>query len=160
MRRKTDPVTDAILLSDSIALQKALSDGHDFEKLDRDGRAAIAQAVISGEPKLVEMLLRAGAKVNTSDDQGFTPLHHAAQRHSLEIVRLLLDAGASVNQCDVYGNTALFRAVFESRGRKEVVWALLKAGADASIKNKSGVSARELVETIANYDLSGLFPGR
>ena len=44
------------------------------------------------------LLLRAGARINAADHQGFTPLHLAAQKHSVAMVTLLLQHGADVLQ--------------------------------------------------------------
>jgi len=53
-------------------------------------------AATYGPPELVEMLLKAGAKVNVTDVRGMTPLHYAvtSDYQSPEIVRMLLAAGA------------------------------------------------------------------
>ncbi len=49
-----------------------------------------------GPPAVVELLLRAGAKVNAQDIRGMTPLHYAVTTEAQDpaIVRLLLKAGA------------------------------------------------------------------
>jgi ankyrin repeat protein len=48
----------------------------------------------------------------------------------------------------------LSHAVFESRGRGEMIRLLLSFGADKALKNKHGVSPENLARTIANYDVS------
>jgi ankyrin repeat protein len=60
---------------------------------------------------------------------GNSALHYAAQEYHCEMARLLLDSGASVDIQDKHGNTSLWRAVFNSRGRGDVISILLKAGA-------------------------------
>src|SRR5581483_5955016 len=49
-----------------------------------------------GPPELVEMLLKARAKVNVTDARGMTPLHFAvtSDHQNPEIIRMLLAAGA------------------------------------------------------------------
>ncbi|MBL7218798.1 MAG: ankyrin repeat domain-containing protein [Phycisphaerae bacterium] len=50
--------------------------------------------------KLVEALIRAGAKVNQHDGTGKTPLHHAVENLHLDAIKTLLKAGANVNGVD------------------------------------------------------------
>lgn len=102
---------------------------------------------------MVRLLIQSNAEVSAPDKSGWTPLHFAAQNHSPEIVQLLLGAGASVDAEDADGNTPLFRAVFESNGRGEIITLLLRAGADKYKKNNHGVSPADLAERIANYDV-------
>jgi uncharacterized protein len=99
----------------------------------------------------IESLLKAGADVHETDKNGVTPLHHAVRFRSPAAVTNLLAHGARVNQvCKRSGSTALHRAVTSTgapgtAGKKaeamEIIRLLLKAGADRSIKNKSGKAA-------------------
>lgn len=158
MSRSSDPVLAAVLRVDLVALQDALDRGCDPNLPDRGGRTPLANAVIGEEGNIVELLLRSKVNVNRPDAQGYTPLHHAAQRHLAAIVDALIAAGAEVDAKDSFGNTPLFRAVFESRGRGEVLHALIRAGADQHAQNNSGVSPKELAASIANFDVSSLLP--
>jgi uncharacterized protein len=58
---------------------------------------------------------------------------------------------------DRHGNTPLFRAVFESNGRGEIVKMLRAAGANPERENIHGVSPAQLARTIANYDVAQYF---
>lgn len=158
MSKNSDPVLTAVLRTDLVALQKVLDDGFDVNIPDREGRTPLVNAILGERLDIVESLLRAGGDVKISDSQGYTPLHHAAQRHSTAIVDALIAAGAEIDAKDSFGNTPLFRAVFESRGRGEVLRALLDAGANQHARNNSGVSPRELAASIANFDVLSLLP--
>ena len=54
----------------------------------------INQAAHGGHVGVVRLLLRAGAKVDSPEGEGFTALTLAADRGDLEMVRVLLEAGA------------------------------------------------------------------
>jgi hypothetical protein len=47
--------------------------------------------------------------------------------------------------------------VFASRGRGEIILALLRAGADRDHLNKHGVSPSQLARKVTNYDLAQFF---
>ena len=50
--------------------------------------------------KLVEALIRAGAKVNRHDETGKTPLHHAVENLHVDAIKVLLKAGVDINGVD------------------------------------------------------------
>lgn len=70
---------------------------------------------------------------------------------------MLLRAGALVDAADSSGNTPLWRAVFESKGRGEVIALLRRYGADPLRENAAGVSPLGLARTIGNYDVAQYF---
>jgi len=75
-------------------------------------------------PRLVKMLVRAGADVNAcAGVMRATPLHMAARRGFVEIARALLDCGAEIEARDRKGVTPLQRAM---NCRKHAVAQLLK----------------------------------
>jgi ankyrin repeat protein len=43
------------------------------------------------------MLIRKGANINATRDDGWTPLHEAAKEGDVEMVKLLIERGADVN---------------------------------------------------------------
>lgn len=128
------------------------------DERDRDGRTALHVAVFEGRFADVEQLLAEGANPNVADNGGRTPLHFAAQELRPDEARALCAAGASIDARDAFGNTPLWRAVFDFRGRGDVIELLLANGADPDAANDSGVTPRELARRIANYDVGQLFP--
>jgi ankyrin repeat protein len=64
--------------------------------LDLDRGAAIGNAAAAGHTQVVDLLIRAGANVNLSNNSGFTPIASAAHAGYREIVRLLIEAGADI----------------------------------------------------------------
>lgn len=95
--------------------------------------------------------------MNLKDANGWTPLHYAANEYFPEVTEFLLNNEAKVNATDDYGNNVLWRAVFASKGRGEIIHLLLAHNANQDQKNDSGISLLELAETIDNYDVKQFF---
>jgi ankyrin repeat protein len=104
-----------------------------------------------------ESRLAAGDDANGRDEQGFTPLHFAAQEGAAAVAQLLLDQGAEVDAVNSFGNTPLFTAVFNYRGDGSVIELLRERGADPQRENGSGQSPVSLARLIANYDVARFF---
>lgn len=103
-------------------------------------------------PKLLRMLLGAGADPNARNMQDETPLALALDRFRndfspdawfVEPYRLLLDTGADVNATDEHGSTAL-HTLFASDTRDNtsmmVAAMLVWRGARADVENDAGVT--------------------
>lgn len=83
------------------------------------GRNALMYSCLSGSPQCVELLLQAGAGIDSKDGSGRTALMMAAMNGVVRVVEPLVRAGADMNVRDEFGLTALDLAV--RRDRKEVV---------------------------------------
>jgi len=96
------------------------------------------------DPKLLRLLLKAGLPPETTDVKGNSLLIQAAGNP--KCLELLLKEGVNVNRvCDSYfASTALIRAAH--LGKRRSVEMLLDHGADATIKDKSGKSAQDIVD--------------
>jgi len=114
-------------------------------------------AALENDGPEVKRLIEAGLAVGAPDKTGWTPLHFAAQEYSAAAAILLLEHGALVDAQDSYGNTPLSKAVFNSKGRGELIRLLRKAGADPRRENNYGVSPLSLARMIANYDVRQFF---
>lgn len=86
-------------------------------------------AIMHGEPQLVDTLISKGVCIEAKTRDGSRPLHIAANRGNVSIVRILVTAGAQLNAKDGDGMTPLHVAA----GKKHlvIVKELLKAGATA-----------------------------
>lgn len=100
-------------------------------------------AAYSGIKKTVKELLQEGAKPNTMNSNGRTPLSWAAEEGYEEVVKLLLEKGADLDCKDNKGRTPLSWA--GSEGHKTVVQLLLEKGVDPEPK-------------ATDYDINGFTP--
>lgn len=156
MARKKRPTPNTILAvfgKSALELRAAVDGGCSVDERDADGRTALHHAAIQGDLDIFQLLIEMGADPNASDSNGWTPLHFASQNCNCDIASLLLKLGSQVDSYNVYGNTPLSNAVFESRGKGEMIKLLLSFGADRNKTNKYGVSPLSLAKTIANYNV-------
>ena len=88
----------------------------------------LVDAAKTQDTEAVQRLLKQGVSVNSSQPDGFTALHWAAQRDKADMADALIRAGEKVNAADSYGVTPLSLAC--TNGSVPMVDMLLKAGAD------------------------------
>jgi len=91
---------------------------------------ALVFAAQHGQRKIVDILLRANARVDETDEKGATPCHAAVSRGSSDVLALLLARQPNLAAVDAYGSTACHIAVRLCciRGFRSAVM-LLDAGA-------------------------------
>lgn len=150
-------LTERVFNNDLHGLRVGLSQGADPNERDEEGRTPLIHAAIDNRLEVAKLLLDSGAESGAQDDMGNSALHYAAQEYHADMASLLIAHGAKVDAQDIHGNTPLWRAVFNSRGRGELIMLLLESGADRSHSNKSGKSPLDLAKTIANYNITQFF---
>ena len=107
-----------------------------------DGYTMLHRAArFSSNPTVLSVILDAGFDPNAKDDDGWTPLHHAAYNDNAIVSSVLLDAGAQPNARTNGGWTPLYMAALS--GNRLTVSILLDGGADPNFRN---------------YDEEGSFP--
>lgn len=114
------------------------------------------KAIANDNTSQARVLLQGGADCNTRNEDGTTPLMHAAQSGNIELVKTLIASGADVNLADSQGWTALMKALYNhelNRGFPEVVQALIDAG--AGIEAQIGYGIRPLM-LAAGYGEAGV----
>ena len=112
--------------------------GADVNARDNGGRTPLMYAAESNRnPGIFRALLRAGADINAEDKSGRTALMIAAGKNPEPSVISVLAEGSDVNRQNAKGWTALFWAAYSSEN-PGVILALLKAGADPSIRGSFG----------------------
>lgn len=97
-----------------------------------DGATALHWAANLDNLTIADLLIRAGARVDTANDLGSTPLHLACTNRSAPMVDRLLEAGANPNAKLLNGETVLMTCA--RTGDVKAVKALLVHGADTKAK--------------------------
>jgi uncharacterized protein len=99
----------AVLLSDLRLLRELIARGVDINHAHLGLTPLLTATRDSwhGRPEAVMMLLANGADTRIADNDGYTPLHHAARSSDPAVAALLLDAGASSEALTNEGFNAL-----------------------------------------------------
>ena len=108
---------------------------------------------------IMEWLVKAGADVNQTDEEGYTALCFAASRGRLKCAKWLVKAQADVNQGTHEGITPLMMACTENRMGGTIQWLVGKAGAlvnqhDSSLNTALSFAAMEAHLKVMKYLIS------
>jgi ankyrin repeat protein len=135
------PLHHAVSAGNVAAVEKLAAAGANVNFVDKDGATPLILAASCrlGRADTVRALLAAGAQLQTADTEGWTALHHAADRGRTEIVELLVAQGASVNAALDTRDTPLHLAVKSKH--TFTVQVLLAAGADVYTPGSNSRSA-------------------
>jgi ankyrin repeat protein len=103
------------------------------------GAAAFVDAAMNGNREAVKALLKDGADVNTTQADGMTALHWAAQKGDVELAKMLLYASANLKATTrIGGYTPLLIA--SKNGDGAMIETLTAAGADANATTTNGTT--------------------
>ncbi|XP_023651662.1 ankyrin repeat domain-containing protein 50 isoform X1 [Paramormyrops kingsleyae] len=95
---------------------------------------------IPKEQEVLQLLVKAGAHVNSEDDRASCIVQQALERE--DSIRTLLDNGAPVNQSDSNGRTLLANAAYS--GNLDVVNLLISRRANLELEDSNGQTALTL----------------
>lgn len=143
--------------------------------IGRPAQLPLHRAAFNGNEPMVRLLLRKGADINAPSRDGATPLWYAATNRRVRVSNILLDAGASPDAVyddrgtvqyhpmsgTAYNNGRFKTALHEFQtyqmrdslmyeDRYNINKALLDAGADVFIKDSTGKTPRQAIETQEN----------
>ncbi|XP_076017176.1 ankyrin repeat and SAM domain-containing protein 6 [Genypterus blacodes] len=119
---------------------------------DERRRPDVFSALKLGNSQLVKEILEEDpTQVNSSNQEGASPLMIAAVSGQLEVVQLMVEKSADIDKQDgVHGWTALMQATYH--GNKDIVKYLLNQGADVNLRAKNGYTAFDLVMLLNDPD--------
>jgi ankyrin repeat protein len=130
-----------------------LQAGAKADTADVQGLTPLHAALQRSDFDLAAALIDAGAHVDVRDRKGRTLLHHAVLSGPV-VTRFVAGLGVNVNAVDKGGATALHRTIEAWDGGslgEETLLALLKRGADATMKDRAGKTALDLALERHNY---------
>eukprot|EP00038_Savillea_parva_P027084 m.57504 g.57504 ORF g.57504 m.57504 type:complete len:752 (-) comp7767_c1_seq1:69-2324(-) len=107
-----------------------------LEATNTNNDTVLQIAATHGDMQLVKKLIRRGANVNTSDREGFTPLHSAIWRRFFEVATYLIEQGADPHARTSNRSTALHLASWH--GDVNVARRLIDCGAAVDARTRDG----------------------
>jgi uncharacterized protein len=142
---------EAAFANDVEAARRLIAQGADVNAKDVTQQSAylIATSEVGDDPRLLELTLANGAKVDDKDSYDGTGLIRAAERGYPRIVRRLLEAGIDGDHVNRLGWTALHEAVLLGDGgpaHVATVRALVRGGVDVDVLDGDGRTALEHAE--------------
>jgi len=133
----TAEVADAAMRGDREAVRAAIARGTDVNVPQVDGTTAVHWAVERDDLEMIDLLIRADAKVIGRTREGVLPLQLAAINGSASMVDRLLKAGADANgSLTPAGDTAVMMAA--RTGAIGAIRVLVEAGANVNARETWG----------------------
>jgi ankyrin repeat protein len=134
-------------------VNRFLAAGAEINAQDSQKSTALHYAIWAESPRIVNLLLEAGATATARvGNAEATALHVAASRGQPMIVRSLLSHGAKVDEQDVFGRTPLIAAA--ESGDRETIELLIKAGSD--LNTVSAVSGSAVNTAVLHGSMEGV----
>ncbi|RCS44191.1 ankyrin repeat domain-containing protein [Bremerella cremea] len=133
----------------------SLNELDDVNIRNDDGENLLHVAIAYSNVDAAVDLIQRGVDVNAQDRKGATPLHYAGAHQNAMVAQQILDHGGDFGVVDEHGNTPLWTAVFNARGKYDVVNVLLAKGAakTAHQKNRHGRSPIDFATQIGDTEL-------
>lgn len=148
-QRKPLDLYEAVIAGDLQASKEFLAAGKKILNThSRDGFTALGFAAFFDRPAVAKFLLSEGADPNiaSSNDFKVAPIHSSVAAKSFEITQMLLDHGANPDAQQQNNVTALHESAHNNT--PDIARALLKAGADKTLKTKDGKTAMDFAKEI------------
>lgn len=146
-----DELMAAVERKDASAVERILAKGvdpnaypySDWARMREEDFRVINIAASNGDPRIVKLLLNAGADPNRGDGWYSSPLAAATEGNHLEAMKVLIAGGAKVNDSR-QGSSALWRAAMD--GKATSVKFLLAHGANPNTNYGNGTLTKFLSE--------------
>src|SRR6185312_16415307 len=125
---ESNALVEAVQADDRASVARILATHPNVNFQQDDGSTALAWAAVRCNIEVAQLLMKAGANPNLTNEQGVGPLYIAIENRSTPMVRMLLSHGANPNRARSNGETPLMLAT--RLGQIEVMKTLLDRGAE------------------------------
>jgi len=139
------PLMLAAYVGETDCLELFLEHGADVNAANDASVSALQFAVLQGQLGSIEALLENGVDINARDQFEKTALHcliTCEEEDAEAILRLLIKCGADIGVTSYIGRTLMHE--FSEEGMQSCVEVLLKEGADPGLKDREGMTARDV----------------
>ena len=140
-------IFQAIRNSEINVYEKNISN-FNINMINKFGQSLLHEAIIYKQHDIALDLLKRDIDVNIQDNKGQTVLHFISFYPDAILAEHILEKGGNLELIDSYGNTALWYAVFNARGKYEIVKLFMKYKSNQLVKNKSGRSPTDFAKQI------------
>jgi ankyrin repeat protein len=144
VRVRRSPLVLASMAGDVNSVRLLLSRGA------KASAEAAAEAVTFGHADVLAALIAGGADVSGVESTGVSLLHWATITNRISVIPVLAAAGVPLDAVDGFGFTPLMYAATLDQGETGALEALLKAGADRSVKNEEGRTPLQQAERLGH----------
>jgi ankyrin repeat protein len=114
----------------------------------------LSSATIHNQLQIVQLLLRKGARIDTTGKDGTPAVLRAVQLNRVDVCRELLLAGANTRTRDANGSSLLHIAVLA--GYRDMVALLLEFGANPNVADADGLSPLYWAERNPQSDITSM----
>lgn len=130
----------AVYKNDETKLEFLLSSGADVNVKYKNNKSLLHKATLCNSgvshQKVIEMLVKNGANVNSVEKDGSRPIHYLVEKKTPEIVKSFLKFKPKLEVCNERGETPLLQAIRDKN--TEIVQLLVEHGCNVSYeKNNS-----------------------
>ncbi len=145
------PITEATSLGHFDMVKFLLENGAKIDQLP-GGDPIIHEAVRSGDPEIVDLLVNYGVDINATDFLGCTPLHESASEDEfLDVTKYLVNKGVNIDALDGFNCTPLNASALH--GCLETAKFLVSSGASLTIKDAKGRTPAEKAMSCNNLEI-------
>lgn len=154
-------ILEEIALGNNRTVLQWLESNSDLSAKDEYGAGPLHIALASNNLEIIKPLIEQGFDLDLQDGAGKTILHYLAEDPDLYgFAQTLPLDNRSMQIEDTYGNTPLWSAVFNARGRYDLVKHYLQAGGDINKKNKHQKSPLDFAQQINDEPLIAILLGK
>lgn len=150
------PLVKAVEVSNYSEVRNQIIAGQNPNSKTSLGKTLLMVAVMRADVKMMDLLKSLDADLNYADEHGDTPLIWAVRDRKIEGLTWLINHNVNLDATNSNGESALLLAA--KLGFDREASQLLKAGADPTLSDYTGRTAKDWAATSRNPGLVKLFP--